>query len=200
MFLQKQSGTSSIVVEIKFANSDGGLDNMNNFGKIQVFTGDGRGKTSAAMGTCLRTIAAGGKVLFLQFLKTGGGAEFKAAAAWGGQFTHRAFGREGFVRGEPDAADMEKAGMGLTTAAAALKSGEYDLIVLDEVNCAVAAGLFSADALLAALAARAAGVEVILTGRGATEKITAAADLVTEMINSKHYYDNGVNARKGIDL
>lgn len=172
---------------------------MDGKGQIHVYTGDGKGKTSAAAGLCARALGVGMKVLFLQFIKDGSSSELKALRAASPNFSCKAYGLGRFVK-EPSREDTAAARKGLKEAAAALKSGEWGLIVLDEVNCAAAAGLIAVEELLAALEARHHGVEVVLTGRHADPRLIEAAGLVTEMRCGKHYFQKGRKAKLGIEF
>ena len=168
-------------------------------GYLQIYTGDGKGKTTAALGLTLRAAGAGFQVLFLQFLKQGNYSEARALQQFSGKVTHEQYGSGRFVRGKPSKEDQLAAQKGFERAVAALASGEFDLIVLDEANVALSLDLLPLDPLLAALDNRPAGVEVVLTGRGAPEALLARADLITEMKAVRHYYQQGVKARVGIE-
>lgn len=169
-------------------------------GYVQVYTGDGKGKTTAAMGLALRAAGAGLPVLFAQFLKASGCAEIDALARWADRITVWRFGLKHFIRGEPAAEDVAAAQAGLAQCRKALVSGEYRVVILDEVNVAVHFGLLDEADLLALVDARPEPVELVLTGRRARQNVLARADLVTEMRLLKHYYDQGVQARRGIEL
>lgn len=168
-------------------------------GCVQVYTGDGKGKTTAALGLSLRAAGAGLKVYIAHFMKKGDYSEMAACRKLGRQVTAEQFGTGRFVRGNPDAEDLAAGEAGLMAVRSAMTSGDYDLVVADEACVAVAMGVLNEQAVLDLLAARPAGVELVLTGRGASEAILAAADLVTEMRAVKHYYEKGVPARKGIE-
>jgi cob(I)alamin adenosyltransferase len=167
-------------------------------GYMQVYTGDGKGKTTAALGVALRTLCAGGRVYVGQFLKGQTYSELKAADYFE-NLTWAQFGDPRFVRGKPSPDDIASAQAGLLQIDEALASDRYDVVILDEVNTALSCGLFSPQELLAVLARRPERAEVILTGRGAPPEIIEAADLVTEMREVKHYYRKGVEARVGIE-
>jgi len=169
-------------------------------GRVQVYTGDGKGKTTAAAGLAVRAAAAGLRVLIGQFLKPGDSGEMRAlAAAFPGMIDVRGFGSGRFVRGTPSAEDVALARRGLEELREALASGDYGLVVADEASGAVAAGLLSEAELMGLLAARPAHVELVITGRDAPSALTAAADLVTEMRCVKHYFPSGTKARRGIE-
>ncbi|NDY42997.1 cob(I)yrinic acid a,c-diamide adenosyltransferase [Dissulfurirhabdus thermomarina] len=165
---------------------------------VQVYTGDGKGKTTAALGLVLRAAGAGWRVLVLQFLKRGDFSEIKALRRLPGVEV-RQFGTGRFVRGRPSEADLRAARDGLRLAESALASGAYDLVVLDEANVAAHFGMLEAADLAALLDRRPPGVEVVLTGRWAPPEVLERADLVTEMRSVRHYYDRGIPAREGIE-
>ena len=168
-------------------------------GYVQVYTGDGKGKTTAALGLCLRAAGAGYTVFVIQFLKHGAYSEVKALHYFVDCITLEQFGQRGFIRGAPTPADIRLAQQGMDRAQEVLAQGEHDILVLEEINVAVSLGLVSEAALLSLIAIKPPHVEMILTGRGATDGILQAADLVTEMKGVKHYYEKGVRARAGIE-
>lgn len=167
-------------------------------GYIQVYTGNGKGKTTAALGLSVRAVCSGKKVFFGQFVKGMKYSELDAVK-FIPNFTMEQFGSNTFIVGKPSNADIETAREGLKRVEEILLSGEYDLVVLDEINIAVFFQLFSVEDVLGLLDKKAPGTEVILTGRYADERIIERADLVTEMKEIKHYYTKGVQARKGIE-
>lgn len=193
------------------------------FGKgyIQVYTGNGKGKTTAAIGLAIRALGAGKKVLFLQFMKDRLYSEHNLLPYVSPNITLHTLGKPFFVarEGDMDEKTLEKwkdkivvfppgqppqeyvdlLREGFKMAVEALASGEYDLIVLDEINVALYYGLMATVDVLAALRDKRDGVEVILTGRNAPPEIIEYADLVTEMREVKHYYEQGINARRGIE-
>ncbi len=168
-------------------------------GYVQVYTGDGKGKTTAALGLAVRAAGAGLRVLFVQFVKGMEYSEMKALQRFADLITVRQYGRGCFIYGEPAAEDCAVAKAGLDDVRAALVSGEFDVVVLDEANIATSLGLFTVRELLEVIAARPTGVELVITGRDADPRVVAAADLVTEMREIKHYYQRGVQARVGIE-
>jgi cob(I)alamin adenosyltransferase len=168
-------------------------------GFIQVYTGDGKGKTTAAIGLTCRAAGAGLKTMFLQFLKTGTSSEIAVLRDRFPEVTVRHFGSGRFVRDEPSNEDVSAAQQGLEALEHAVACGEYDLVVADEVNIAVELGLVNLDRLLRMLRDRPGSVEIVLTGRDAHPAIVEAADLVTEMKKVKHYLDEGVEARTGVE-
>ena len=168
-------------------------------GFVQVYTGDGKGKTTAALGLALRAAGAGLKVYIGQFIKNAEYSEITALQRLADSITIEQFGRGCFILTEPCQADIDAARQGLTTLGRILSSGAYHLVIADEANVAVALGLIGEEDLLALIDRRPPQVELVFTGRGAPPRVLARADLVTEMRLVKHYYDQGVLARKGIE-
>jgi cob(I)alamin adenosyltransferase len=167
-------------------------------GYVHLYTGNGKGKTTAALGLSLRAICAGKTVFFGQFLKGSEYSELRAPEFLPG-FTIEQFGSGCFLSREPDEEDIARARKGLSRCGEVLRSGEYDLVVLDEVNVALHYGLFGVSDVLGLLEARAPEIEVVLTGRHAPDDLIEAADLVTEMKEIRHYYHRGVRGRVGIE-
>ncbi|HCU34273.1 MAG TPA: cob(I)yrinic acid a,c-diamide adenosyltransferase [Armatimonadetes bacterium] len=168
-------------------------------GCIQVYTGDGKGKTTAALGLALRAAGAGLRVFIAQFIKGMHYSELDALERFSDLITIRQYGRGCFIRGEPSEDDRRAAVEGLAEAAGAIRSGQYAVVILDEANVAVHFGLFTIDELLDAIAPRPDCVEVVVTGRRAHPRLLEIADLVTEMREVKHYYTEGLEARRGIE-
>lgn len=170
-------------------------------GYIQVYTGNGKGKTTAALGLALRAVGRGLRVCMIQFMKGGGPyGEHLAAEMLKPYLTIIPTGREGWVkRDNPDPEDVRLANEALRMGREALTGGEYDLVILDEVNGAVSFGLLDVDDVLDLMSSKPAAVELVLTGRNAHERVMEAADLVTEMREIKHYYKAGVTSRIGIE-
>jgi cob(I)alamin adenosyltransferase len=168
-------------------------------GYVQVYTGDGKGKTTAALGLAVRAAGAGLKVFIGQFIKSMTYSEIKALERFEELITIRQFGRGCFIRGNPTQADIDVAGQALEALAGALKSGHYDVVIADEANVAFGCHLISEQDLLDLIDARPAHVELVLTGRGAPQAVIDRADLVTEMKAVKHYYERGIIAREGIE-
>jgi len=168
-------------------------------GYIQVYTGNGKGKTTAALGLAVRAVGAGLKVYIAQFLKGMDYAELHSLRNFH-NITLERFGRPQFIHGKPDEEDIRLAREGLKRIREVLSSGSYDVVILDEANIAVHLKLFTAEELIEAIQKRASNVEVVVTGRYAPEELLKIADLVTEMKDVKHYYEKGVQARKGIEF
>lgn len=170
-------------------------------GYIQVYTGDGKGKTTAALGLAMRAAGRGLGVYIGQFMKHEPSGEADSAARLTPPVAIERFGRPGFVRvtDEDKARDAALAAEGLRRCLEAMLSGQYDIVILDEVNAAVHFGLLAEVDVLAFLDLKPRLVEVVLTGRRAPEAILARADLVTEMVERKHYFARGVAARPGIE-
>jgi cob(I)alamin adenosyltransferase len=169
-------------------------------GYVQVYTGDGKGKTTAALGLALRAVGAGKSVYIAHFMKKGDYGEMVAMERLGGKVAAEQFGTGRFVRGKPDEEDLAVARKGLQALISALESRRYDLVIADEINSAAACGVLEATDLLDLIAHRPEQVELVLTGRGALPEVIEAADLVTEMRAVKHYFEQGVPARKGIEF
>ena len=168
-------------------------------GYLQVYTGDGKGKTTAALGLSLRAAGAGLKVYIAQFLKQGDYSEIKALKQFSDVIVLEQFGLGQFVKGQPTQAEINAAREGLEKARQVLSSGDYDVVILEEANVAVAIGLFPVEDLMDIIRQKPEHVELVITGRGAAPEVMEKADLVTEMKAVKHYYENGVQARKGIE-
>jgi cob(I)alamin adenosyltransferase len=165
---------------------------------IQVYTGNGKGKTTAALGLALRASGAGLRVYLAQFLKGRPTSEMKAMRRLK-NITVMRCGASCFVRGVPGPADCRQARSGFTRAAAAAESGRYDVIILDEINCVLNLGMVSVEEMLALIRSVPASAELVLTGRDAPRAVLDAADLVTEMREQKHYFSRGKPCRRGIE-
>ena len=170
-------------------------------GLIIVHTGPGKGKTTAALGLALRAVGSGLKVLMVQFIKGSWHyGELDAAKAFGDKFVLRPMGR-GFVKlgGEIDPEDKRAADEAWAFAREKIFSGEYDMIILDEINYAISYGLLAVGPVLDTLKKKPERVHVVLTGRNARPEIIELADLVTEMREVKHPYHKGIEAQRGIE-
>ncbi|MDH5459484.1 MAG: cob(I)yrinic acid a,c-diamide adenosyltransferase [Candidatus Bathyarchaeota archaeon] len=169
-------------------------------GIVQVYTGNGKGKTSAAFGLALRGIGRGLKVYVIQFIK--GGFDYGELYIVDKlpNLTLKAFGRGRFVTEKPpEKEDTELGEKALALAEEVVKSEEYDIVILDEINVALNLKLIKIERVLELIRNKPKHVELILTGRYAPDEIIEAADLVTEMKEVKHPYNKGFQARKGIE-
>ncbi len=171
-------------------------------GLVQVYTGNGKGKTTAALGLAFRAAGHGFKVLIIQFMKGGiGYGELKSAKRLSPFLTIKSMGRRQFVnRKAPHAKDVEFARKAWDLARQSLQSKKYQIIILDEINVAVEYGLVPLQELLTCMKGKPADVELVLTGRSANPAVLRCADLVTEMKEKKHYYKKGIGSRIGIEL
>lgn len=171
-------------------------------GYIQVYTGNGKGKTTAALGLALRAAGRGMKTFMAQFLKNGEYGELLAVrdhlAEW---ITIRQFGLPEFhfEKNSVSTEEMVAAEAGLAAAGAAMDSGDYRIVVLDEINTLLHFKIIAVEPVLCFLERKPAGVELILTGRYAPQAILDRADLVTEMKEVRHYYQKNIQARTGIE-
>lgn len=172
-------------------------------GLLLVNTGPGKGKTTAALGTALRALGSGMRVLVLQFLKGSWDyGELHVAEGFDGRFAIRQLGR-GFVKvggAETDPEDLRLVAEGWAEAVRAIDSAEWDLIVLDEILYAIGYGMLEAEAVAAVLRDRPPLLHVILTGRNAHPLLVELADTVTEMREVKHAYQRGILAQRGIEF
>ncbi len=168
-------------------------------GYIHLYTGTGKGKTTAAIGLAVRAAGAGLHVFIGQFVKGMHYSELDALERFKDNITIKQYGRGCFIRNKPVPEDIQAAREGLAEIEAVLQSGEYDVVVLDEANIALHFRLFSLKELVRCLKSRKAHVEVIITGRHAPQELIDVADLVTDMVEVKHYYQKGIQARKGIE-
>jgi len=169
-------------------------------GLVQIYTGDGKGKTTAALGLALRAAGRGLRTYVGQFMKGQAYGELEGARLLAPYLTIEQYGLPTFVhvhQATPE--DVRMAHEGLERARAAMHSGQYAIVVLDEVCVALHFELLTLDEVLAFLDERPAGVELVLTGRRAPEALLARADLVTEMREVKHPYARGIQARQGIE-
>ena len=168
-------------------------------GYVQIYTGNGKGKTTASLGLALRAAGAGFKVFIAQFLKQGDYSEIKALSKFKDEITVEQYGLGRFVKGEPSPEDIEAGKRGYERLIEILKKGAHDLVIAEEANVAVMCKLFSEDELINLIDAKPDEIELVITGRGATQRVIDKADLVTEMQEIKHYYKQGVMARVGIE-
>ncbi len=168
-------------------------------GYVQVYTGDGKGKTTAALGLAMRAYGAGLNVYIAQFVKGMKYAELHTLEKLADRVVIKQYGRDCFIRNKPEQADFIAAQAGLKEVREIMGSGKYQVIILDEANIAVFYNLFSVDDLLDVIHGKPDDVELVITGRKADARVMEAADLVTEMTEIKHYYQKGVPARDGIE-
>ncbi len=168
-------------------------------GYVHLYFGDGKGKTTAALGLALRSMGAGLRVFLGQFVKGMTYSEIKALDRFSDLVTVRQYGLDCFIYNEPTKEDIRVARKGLSEVSRILKEGSYQLVILDEINIALYYNLFSVTEVLDLLKSRHWGVEVVLTGRKPDPVLIDYADLVTEMQEVKHYYRKGIEARSGIE-
>lgn len=170
-------------------------------GYLQVYTGNSKGKTTAALGLAFRAAGHGLKTYIGQFMKGQVYGELKTAELLSRYITIEQFGRDSFVhvQNPADPLDVQMAQRGLQRCIKMMNCGEYDIVVLDEICVAHYYNLISVEQMLAVARNRPQHVEIIFTGRYCPSKVIEAADLVTEMTEIKHYYHNGIEARKGIE-
>ncbi len=168
-------------------------------GFVQVYTGNGKGKTTAAIGLAIRAAGAGLKVFIGQFIKMGDYSEIKALKRYTDLITVEQFGLGRFANGKPSPEDIAAAQQGLKRVRAIMASKEYKIIILEEANIAVMLGLIAVQDLISLIVNKPYEMELVITGRGASTRIIEIADLVTEMQVIKHYFQKGVRARVGIE-
>jgi len=171
---------------------------MKRRGYIQIYTGDGKGKTTASFGLALRAAGAGLKVYIGQFLKKGDYSEIKALSKFD-NITIEQYGLGRLVKGRPSEKDMDAGAAGYLKLCEILKQNRHDVVIAEEANVAVMCNLFTEKELLALMDMKSENVELIITGRNASQSVIDRADLVTEMTDIKHYYKQGVMARVGIE-
>lgn len=169
-------------------------------GYIQIYTGNGKGKTTAALGLALRAAGAGMKIYFAQFIKGKPYSELSILKNRIPEITIKQYGLGCFIVDKPTEDDINAAIKGLNEIASIILSEKYDMIVLDEVTIALYYKLFSADRLIKVLQSKSDKTEIVITGRYAPDELIKIANLVTEMKEIKHYYKDGVEARKGIEF
>ncbi|MBN2323228.1 MAG: cob(I)yrinic acid a,c-diamide adenosyltransferase [Spirochaetes bacterium] len=168
-------------------------------GYCQVYTGNGKGKTTAALGLALRASGAGIRVYIAQFIKGMEYSELKALRRLSEHITVEQFGKGCFIFGPPNEEDIALAQKGIARVREILRDPTYGMVILDEANVAEHLGLVDVETLLDIIKNRPDGVELVLTGRYADKRIIERADLVTEMVEIKHYYKEGISARRGIE-
>jgi cob(I)alamin adenosyltransferase len=173
---------------------------MQNQGFIQVYTGNGKGKTTAALGLALRAYGAGKRIFIGQFIKGKHYSELDAIKNNLEKIELKQYGLDCFIVNEPEEKDVTAAQNGLDEIKNVIQSGKYDLVIMDELNIALYYKLFEIDSVLEILRSKPKHVEIVITGRYAHEKIIDIADLVTEMTEVKHYFTKGIDARLGFEM
>ena len=174
-------------------------------GYIHVYTGGGKGKTTAAFGLAVRVLCAGKNVYVGQFVKSMKYNETRIEKLFAnadnsfGRILIEQFGRGCFINKDPEQVDIDLAVEGLDKCAEVMASGKYDVVILDEVTIATWFKLLTPQQVIDALNKRAPQIEVVITGRRAPQELIDMADLVTDMQEVKHYYQQGVLSRNGID-
>ncbi len=166
---------------------------------LHIYTGDGKGKTIAALGMALRMVGAGKKALLAQFLKDGQSSEIKAIRKIK-NFDIKSFGRKGFFTKKTlTKKDFDLAKQGFNFVQKQIANKKYDLIILDEINAVINLELIKANDLSKLIKKAPRKTEIVLTGRNAPKEILKIADLITEMKEKKHYFKRGIKARRGIE-
>lgn len=171
----------------------------NNKGFIQLYTGNGKGKTTASIGLAIRAAGAGKKVYIAQFVKGMHYAELDALKRFP-EIKVIQYGLDCFIKNKPTEKDIKAAQIGLKEVAKIVVGNNYDMVVLDEVCIALYYHLFEVSELIGILQNKPEGMEIILSGRYAPPELIEIADLVTEMKEIKHYFTQGIKARKGIEF
>ena len=176
---------------------------QNSLGKgyVQVYTGNGKGKTTAALGLAFRALGCGLKTYIGQFMKGQTYSELDAVKKVPNFITIEQYGNVDFTntKDPPKPENLKSAKAGLAKAKKAMLSGRYNIIILDEINTAYFFHLITIDEMMDFVKAKPDGVELVFTGRYAPKELIEAADLVTEMVEIKHYYKTGTISRKGIE-
>lgn len=168
-------------------------------GYVQLYYGNGKGKTTAAMGLALRAAGCGLQVYIAQFVKGLKYSELISLEKLKENITVKQYGRGCYIKREATQKDVDAAQNGLSEVKNIVASGKYDVVILDEITIAEYFKLLSVEDVLDLIASKPHNVELILTGRKADSRIIEAADLVTEMVEIKHYYNKGIEAREGIE-
>jgi len=170
-------------------------------GYVHIYTGNGKGKTTAALGLALRAAGRGLKTIMIQFMKGQFYGELQGVRLLSGLVSIEQYGHPQFCRftDPPDKADVERAQAALARLKAIASAPSCDILIADEAITAMMFNLISEDDLIALMVDKPQALELVLTGRGATPRLIEAADLVTEMLDIKHYYAQGIPAREGIE-
>jgi len=168
-------------------------------GYIHLYTGNGKGKTTAALGLALRAAGAGKSVFIAQFVKGMFYSELNALKRFP-EISLKQYGLDCFIVKKPTQNDIAAARKGLDEVAEIILKDKYDILILDEICIALHYHLFEVDEVIALLNAKPAAMEIVMTGRYAPPELFEVADLVTEMKEIKHYYNKGIEARKGIEF
>lgn len=170
-------------------------------GYIHIYTGNGKGKTTAALGQALRAAGSGLKTYIVSFMKDFPYGELRSIQQVSQWIRLEQYGNDGFVLKKelPSERDLEIAKKALQKTQEAMLNGEYDIVIMDEVCVAIYFGLFKKEDVLSMLEQKPESVELILTGRYCPEELIEKADIVTEMVEIKHYYQKGISARRGIE-
>ena len=170
-------------------------------GYFQVYTGNGKGKTTAALGLAFRAMGRGKRTYIGQFMKGQFYGELRAAEMVHDYITIEQYGKDTFihVQNPPAEEDIRMAYEGLEKATEAMLSDKYDIVVFDEILTAHGFHLISMESMMEIIGSRPDSIELVFTGRNAPAEILSAADLVTEMTEVKHYYRKGIKAREGIE-
>lgn len=173
---------------------------MKGYGLLQVYTGAGKGKTTAALGVALRAAGRGSKTVMLSFLKNDPGYGEAMAAQYLPNFTLRQVGRDAFVNfHNPDPVDLKMVRDGWEEAKRIINESAADLLILDEINIVLATNMLPKQEVIQFLKEHRGKTEIITTGRSAPDELIAIADLVTDMQEIKHYFHKGISSRDGID-
>ncbi len=168
-------------------------------GYVHIYTGNGKGKTTAALGLALRACGAGMKVLIGQFIKGQVYNELLAISQYLKNVTIKQFGIGCFLISAPSQEDIDAAIQGFEEMRKIIMEGEYNMVILDEINIALFYNLIEIEDVLDLIENKPKHVELVLTGRYSPQQLIDKADLVTEMMAVKHYFEKGIEARKGIE-
>lgn len=168
-------------------------------GYIHLYTGDGKGKTTAALGLAVRAAGAGKRIFIAQFVKGMHYSELDSLKRFP-EIGLKQYGLDCFIINQPSVQDIAAARKGLDEVAAIIHEARYDMVILDEVCIALHYHLFEIEELLAILKIKPVAMEIVMTGRYAPAELCDVADLITEMKEIKHYYRLGIQARRGIEF